>query len=322
MRHLQLDDRQNGRVVYFSNVQGDNEVAGLDVVEVGYTQAHPGYRTGPWTRNVHTIWVVTEGKLYIKHAGAIYIATAGDVVVIGADTLGEWWSESPDLMSKWWVAIYGVEAYSLIRRLGVDGGVAVFERDRLPSNEPELFSKLYELGGTHPGRRRALFARCCAFFYQIYASILDTTHWEQHAFVQADAVRIAKQHIDMHYSRPLDRKELANLVGFTPQYLSTLFKAQYGVSIQSYLTCVRIRRAKELLEAGLSVKETAASVGYRDANYFSRLFRIQVGCPPTEYRDMVRSAPQVTSVPDGFPIDSMVLDASVPEEFRAAVGGN
>jgi YesN/AraC family two-component response regulator len=48
---------------------------------------------------------------------------------------------------------------------------------------------------------------------------------------------------------------------------------------------MKIQRACYLLDStGQSVKQVAASVGYDDAYYFSRLFKKTIGVAPNEYR--------------------------------------
>ncbi len=62
-------------------------------------------------------------------------------------------------------------------------------------------------------------------------------------------------------------------------------KEQLGLTPGEYLREMRLERACELLEAdpGLSLKELSATVGFRTAHYFSRLFRERFGCPPQEW---------------------------------------
>ena len=49
--------------------------------------------------------------------------------------------------------------------------------------------------------------------------------------------------------------------------------------------------AQELLKnPRASIKEVSATVGYKDQNYFSRLFRNKFGLTPTEYRDGANGA--------------------------------
>lgn len=52
-----------------------------------------------------------------------------------------------------------------------------------------------------------------------------------------------------------------------------------------YLTGMRISEAKRLMvENNLSIYDTAIKSGFRDASYFSTVFKKYVGISPDEYR--------------------------------------
>lgn len=57
-----------------------------------------------------------------------------------------------------------------------------------------------------------------------------------------------------------------------------------------YLTNIRIEKAKELLHnRDISIKNICMEIGLRDPNYFSRIFKKQVGLTPTEYRENINN---------------------------------
>ena len=63
-----------------------------------------------------------------------------------------------------------------------------------------------------------------------------------------------------------------------------MFKKHEGVSIINYLISQRITEAKRLLiEGSTSLKDVATLVGYNDYNYFSRIFKKNVGCSPKDF---------------------------------------
>lgn len=100
----------------------------------------------------------------------------------------------------------------------------------------------------------------------------------------------AKQYIGQHYNEAVTLENVAAQVDLSPYYFSKLFKEQSGTTFIDYLTEVRIRRGKELLKkTRLSLKEICFEAGYRDPNYFSRVFKKSTGRSPSEYRASVTS---------------------------------
>jgi len=84
-------------------------------------------------------------------------------------------------------------------------------------------------------------------------------------------------------------EDLAGLVSLSSSRLGHLFKAEMGVSLDSFLTEARIDKGAQLLEAThMQVKEIAAIVGYRQAPSFDRAFRNKFKVSPAGYRRLKR----------------------------------
>ncbi|GAB2716169.1 response regulator [Paenibacillus thermoaerophilus] len=95
----------------------------------------------------------------------------------------------------------------------------------------------------------------------------------------------AKHFIEDHYDKDISLEQVADAIKLSPHYLSKMFKESCGMNFIDYLTRIRIDRAKELMmDPEVPFKEVCARVGYRDPNYFSRVFRKATGYPPTDYR--------------------------------------
>ncbi|MDO4270267.1 MAG: response regulator [Eubacteriales bacterium] len=101
-----------------------------------------------------------------------------------------------------------------------------------------------------------------------------------------NAVERAKVYIEGHFSESgLTLDEVAGAVGMSPNYFSALFKQNEGRSFISYLTGVRLDRAKRLLESGDHRSyEVSYQCGYENPTYFSTIFKRHVGVSPSEYR--------------------------------------
>jgi len=70
-------------------------------------------------------------------------------------------------------------------------------------------------------------------------------------------------------------------------YLSTLFSAMEGLTIEKYVILQRIERVKELLQYGeLNLSEIADSLGYSSVQHLSQQFKKITGLTPTGYKQL------------------------------------
>jgi len=78
--------------------------------------------------------------------------------------------------------------------------------------------------------------------------------------------------------------QLAALGAMSRSAFAARFRHAFGSSPASYVTEVRMRRAKELLDAGTPVSETSRALGYASDEGFSRAFRRHTGVAPSAWR--------------------------------------
>lgn len=96
----------------------------------------------------------------------------------------------------------------------------------------------------------------------------------------------AKEYIQKQYHKDISLDDVSKEVNISPYYFSKLFKEETGENFIEYLTNVRINSAKELLNhTDMSMKEICGRIGYSDPNYFSRIFKKNIGVSPTEYKE-------------------------------------
>ena len=102
----------------------------------------------------------------------------------------------------------------------------------------------------------------------------------------SSSVERAKNFIMERYNKDISLDEVSKEVDISPYYFSKLFKEETGENFIEYLTSIRINKAKQLITGSdMSMKEICTEVGYSDPNYFSRIFKKNVGVTPTEYKE-------------------------------------
>jgi|GEM_PF-5665721 len=98
-------------------------------------------------------------------------------------------------------------------------------------------------------------------------------------------IDMAVRFIEENYHRELSLADIASVATVCHGHLNKLFKEHQGQTVMDFLEKTRIKNAvRLLLETGLSVKEIAARVGYKDPNYFSKVFRKVTNSTPTSLR--------------------------------------
>ena len=100
-------------------------------------------------------------------------------------------------------------------------------------------------------------------------------------------IKKAINYIREHYQEGLTQEEISRELDITPEYLSTLFNREMGITFSAFLKQFRISHAKRLLKGtNHKIYEIADEIGYGDSKYFQRVFKEEVGISPGEYRQL------------------------------------
>ena len=98
-------------------------------------------------------------------------------------------------------------------------------------------------------------------------------------------VTAVKNYIYQHYDEDLNLEMLADKVYLSSGYLSFIFKKETGMNLNRFIRVFRMEKAKELLMcSSKKASDIGYEVGYKDAHYFSYIFKKIQKCTPREYR--------------------------------------
>lgn len=102
----------------------------------------------------------------------------------------------------------------------------------------------------------------------------------------ATLIEQAKEYMKLNYAMSdLTLDKVASTVNVSPNYFSSLFNQETGMTFIEYLTDIRMEKAKDYLRcSSKKITEIGFLVGYLDSHYFSYIFRKTQNCTPSEYR--------------------------------------
>ncbi|WP_139991497.1 helix-turn-helix domain-containing protein [Paenibacillus paridis] len=105
---------------------------------------------------------------------------------------------------------------------------------------------------------------------------------EQHS----KKITACKEYIYKHIYEDISHNDIANWVGLSPKYLSTLFRKEVGVSVNEYVQQTKIDEIKKLLAySNTPISEIGSLLHFNDQSYLTKVFKKIVGVTPKQYRE-------------------------------------
>lgn len=93
------------------------------------------------------------------------------------------------------------------------------------------------------------------------------------------------RYINCNYTKDIDIDEICKVFSCSRSRVSHSFKQVTGQSFREYITSLRLKTAKSLLcHSNLNITEIALATGFNDSNYFSNVFKANIGVSPRMYR--------------------------------------
>jgi len=104
--------------------------------------------------------------------------------------------------------------------------------------------------------------------------------------VQYEAIEAACRHLETNFNLKISLNDLAGLVGLNKYTLLRGFTRHKGITPYRYLETIRISKAKNFLEQGISPAETALATGFVDQSHFTTFFKELIGLTPKQYQSI------------------------------------
>ena len=108
------------------------------------------------------------------------------------------------------------------------------------------------------------------------------------ALPDRERVEQIKSYVREHIDERLDLEDIARQFYISSHYLSHYFRRETGFTLGQFIAQAKIDRAKELLQKGFSVTDTAISLSYNSDSHFINTFKRLTGTTPKRYASEMR----------------------------------
>lgn len=236
----------------------DRQLHDLNPLIAGEEVCAPGHSFGPAVRKYTLIHYVLQGKGVLYARGCKYDIHEGQAFIILPDEITTYTADKNDPWHYCWIGFNGV----LSDRFSQLSPVV---------NLPEtFFTRIIHTAS----QQSAIEYLLAADLFSLYAHLFTDQQ------IENPYVCRVENYIRSNYMHTIRVEKIAEELNLDRRYLSRLFKAKTGYSIQERLMKARVEEAERLLLLGCSVKEAARLTGYNDVSNFSKMFKKLTGRPP------------------------------------------
>ncbi len=104
--------------------------------------------------------------------------------------------------------------------------------------------------------------------------------------LQKNTIVKIREYVDENYCNDISLQSIAQTFYLNKEYISRAYKKKYNINIMTYLRDLKLKKALELLNGDVKVQDVAMAVGFKDFNYFSKIFKSVYGTTPTQYTNL------------------------------------
>lgn len=287
-----------------------NLIGSIRLVDLQYTIGHKGYSYSPHRHTIFEFMYVISGQFEEIVNEQPYLLQSGDCLIIKPGLFHH--TPPTHMEAEWFVFHFEVEdkrIHEILQRLQYP----VIPKDKEKSIHSFVNTFIDEYGyflhnlGAQEASQTPESNYTAVTMLKIQASILNLISLlSDYFYHQSEKSGSASAQPSIHPSllnlaheaaywiekkavEPIKIGELANRLNVDRSHLTNCFKKVYGISPRSYLTKVRIRKAKGMLvDTDWSMEKISQELHFSSPAHFIKFFLKDVGLTPLKFRNHSR----------------------------------
>lgn len=243
-----------------------------------FETAFPFQSDNPEGRADYYCMYVRRGTLTLHRPQGYTDIGSGSLVILPPHTHYHYaYTGKGEPLSYFWVHFTGSHAHRFLEQLGLSPLPLVHSHIASPRVVDAFETLLDCFANGEPLRDAWLSCRLEQLLLRLAAATLASD----------TPLPLARSlhYIDRHYTEEISVNELAAMDALSYSRYHDVFVAHIGLSPKRYIIRKRLSHACELLlTTDMSVTQIGVQVGYPDACFFSKIFKQEMGCSPSVYR--------------------------------------
>ncbi len=253
---------------------------------MGYYPEALGHRMRRERHDDNLMIYCASGRGSLAAGGDSVRVNAGQVILLPQGLAHEYRAHRRQPWSVYWVHFQGSASAQFLQLLGYREGRCLVDAGLSP-NLAANFENLMEV--RHTGYSSRAFINAANQMRHLLSQFALDIGLQAGRGGRGFDIEQIQAYMREHIDQSLSLDALAARANLSKYHFSSRYKKLTGYSPIKHFLNMKMEHACRLLDtSNLSVQAVAASVGYDDPLYFSRLFRQTIGSSPREYRASIR----------------------------------
>lgn len=228
----------------------------------------------------------TGGKGWYKIEEKTYEIKENQYIVIPPNIPYSFGADDSDPWTIYWIHFKGALTEQFIPKSHAPKNILPGDYSRL-QDRLDLFEEIYNSFSMGYTLENMIYASMCLYqflasflYLDQYRSINLPTH-KEYLLLSARAVHYMQENIHQN----LSLEQIASYFKYSTSHFCTLFQKETGVSPINYFIRLKMQKACQYLEmTNRKINEVAASLGFEEPAYFTKMFTKMIGITPSQYR--------------------------------------
>ena len=271
------------KISYFRSNPSTKET--ITILDCGYHETLHGHYSTQKVVDHFVLHIIVSGKGTYQLREQTYHLQKNDCFVLFPHVPICYQSDPQDPWIYYWVGFDGTDAMEIMQLCNITYQLPILHYDSTTElaniikplvdlNTASISDSYFALGQ---------FYALCSRLMQYNQNIKPLTRKEYYV---SQAVSL----IENSYFKNISVQSISDAVGLERTYLYRIFKEITGVTIQEYLTDLKLKRARYFLtNSDFSCADIAYYCGYLSEQYFSMAFKKKTGLSPSLYRQKALS---------------------------------
>lgn len=272
----------------------DMTLGNTSLLFCGYQKCPPGQFNSPHTRNHHLLVYICSGKGYFHTTHTSYPLSAGCTFCIFPGEVIYYQADETDPWEYYWIAFDGKVNNENMEQILAKASLSKIHpihKSGYPGQPETLYRAAFELC-----RDMTKFTdlKIFSLFFDILHYYITTPNCYTQRTAQSDLflnpyVIKALDYIRLHYREDISVSSIAEQLGISREYFSSIFTGQIHISPACFLREYRLKCSATLLTTTeYPVTQIAGMTGFHDYCYYSNQFHNLFGISPSTYRQHFR----------------------------------